>query len=144
MERKLVRSSSDRVLGGVCGGLSQFLGIDSTIIRIFFIILAVAQGGGFFLYLVLWVLIPNENAAAAPGDFQSRMEGVRADFISATSKPNPRANLYVGAALVIAGVLFLLRNLDISWLRWLNFDLLWPLFLIAGGIALLYRRTKTS
>ncbi len=58
MERRLYRSQRDRMLGGVCGGLGEYLGLDPTIIRLIFILLAMLGGHGILLYLILWLVIP--------------------------------------------------------------------------------------
>jgi phage shock protein C len=59
--KPLRRSRSDRIFAGVCGGLGDFFGISAFWFRLAFLI-ALLPGGvpGFVLYLVLWVIIPNE------------------------------------------------------------------------------------
>ena len=46
------------MIAGVCGGLAEYSGIDATIIRILFVVLALAGGPGLLIYLVLWVVLP--------------------------------------------------------------------------------------
>jgi phage shock protein C len=58
--RKLYRSRSDRKLAGVCGGLAQYFGIDATLMRVLFVVLAVLGGSGLLLYVALWIVVPNE------------------------------------------------------------------------------------
>ncbi len=61
-ERKpLRRSRNNRIFAGVCGGLGEFFGINPFWFRLAFLI-ALLPGGvpGFLLYLVLWLIIPNE------------------------------------------------------------------------------------
>ncbi len=65
MQDKLTRSRSDRILGGVCSGLARYFNIDTTIVRLIFVI-AVLSGVSPLLYLVLWVVMPEE-----PLSFQS-------------------------------------------------------------------------
>lgn len=55
---KIYRSRSDRMIGGVCGGLSDYLQWDVSIIRILFIALAISAGVGIWLYLFLWFVFP--------------------------------------------------------------------------------------
>lgn len=55
---KLERSSYDYMLGGVCGGLGKYLGIDSTLIRIIWGLCFLAYGFGFILYILCCILIP--------------------------------------------------------------------------------------
>ena len=56
-------SSTDRMIGGVCGGLAQYLGVDSTLVRLGFVLL-VFSGVSPFLYLILWVVIPSDTMTA--------------------------------------------------------------------------------
>ena len=59
--RYLRRSRSDRRIAGVCGGLGTYFGVDSTVIRILFVLLALPGGlPGTLLYLILWVVMPEE------------------------------------------------------------------------------------
>jgi len=63
--RKLYRSRSNRQVAGVCGGLAQYFNLDATLIRILFVVLAVLGGSGLLLYVLLWIIVPNEPSAAA-------------------------------------------------------------------------------
>jgi phage shock protein PspC (stress-responsive transcriptional regulator) len=54
------RSTSDRWLGGVCGGLAVSTGVESWIWRILFTLLLFAGGAGLILYIVLWIFVPAE------------------------------------------------------------------------------------
>ncbi len=56
--RRLTRSSRDRMIAGVCGGLADYFGIDATIMRVIFVVLALLGGPGLLVYLVLWVILP--------------------------------------------------------------------------------------
>jgi phage shock protein PspC (stress-responsive transcriptional regulator) len=60
MNTPLTRSSSDKFIGGVCGGLARSLGIDSGIVRIITVLLAVFTQVGWIAYLVLWAVLPLE------------------------------------------------------------------------------------
>ena len=61
-ERLLRRSRSQRILGGVCGGLAQYFGTDPWLMRLLFIVFAITAGAGLLLYVVLWVFVPVEDA----------------------------------------------------------------------------------
>lgn len=56
------RSAGDRWLGGVCGGLAQVTGLAAWIWRLMFVLLALCAGSGALVYLLLWVLVPVEDA----------------------------------------------------------------------------------
>ncbi|MEX2502891.1 MAG: PspC domain-containing protein [Trueperaceae bacterium] len=59
MERKrLERTSGDKWLGGVCGGLGRHFAIDPTIVRLIFIVALFGFGTGLLVYLVLWFVMP--------------------------------------------------------------------------------------
>lgn len=56
--KRLYRSKTARLLGGVCGGLAEYFNIDPTIMRIIFILLALLGGLMVFIYIVLWIIVP--------------------------------------------------------------------------------------
>lgn len=56
--KRLFRDTDNALLAGVCAGLGKYFGIDAVIIRLIFILLVIFGGGGFLLYLVLWLVIP--------------------------------------------------------------------------------------
>jgi phage shock protein C len=129
------------MLGGVCGGLASYAGIDPVIVRLFFVIFTLAGGAGILIYLILWIVVPEEGENTGWNDstYSSRIGSMRDDLIDATRKPNPNAIRYIGGAIIAAGLLLLLQNLDIPWLWWLQKDLIWPLILVAGGVLLLVK-----
>jgi phage shock protein C len=57
-KKRLTRSSSDRMIAGVCGGLSDYFGIDAAIFRILFVVFAFIPGPSVLLYIALWVILP--------------------------------------------------------------------------------------
>ncbi|WP_322488547.1 PspC domain-containing protein [Chloroflexus sp.] len=59
---RLTRSATDSMIGGVCGGLARYFGIDSTIVRLVFV-LAVLSGLSPLIYIVLWIIMPKEELA---------------------------------------------------------------------------------
>ena len=59
-EKKLVRPNENRMIAGVCAGLGNYFDIDPTIIRILFVLFAIFVGGGILVYLVLWLVMPQE------------------------------------------------------------------------------------
>ena len=58
MEKRLTRSTTDRMVAGVAGGLAEYLSIDPTLVRLIFVLLALAGGPGLIIYLVLWLIMP--------------------------------------------------------------------------------------
>jgi phage shock protein C len=66
--RRLMRSATDAKIAGVCGGLADYLGVDPTIVRLLWAILAVIPGGivgGIVAYIVAWVIVPKAPMPAS-------------------------------------------------------------------------------
>ncbi len=65
METKRVyRSRTDRMLGGVCGGLGKYLGLDPVLLRVVWAISFFVAGAGFLAYILAWIIIPEEPYGA--------------------------------------------------------------------------------
>lgn len=61
--KKLRRNKIDGVLGGVCAGIGDYVGLDAVIVRIIFVALIVFTGFPLFIYFILWVFVPSDNRA---------------------------------------------------------------------------------
>ena len=70
MEKKLYKSSTDKKILGVCGGIAEYFGVDSTIIRIVAVLLALSGGMGFLTYLILGFLVMSDK----PKDYNEKDE----------------------------------------------------------------------
>lgn len=60
MNKRLCKSSTDKKLFGVCGGLAQFLGVDPTIIRLIWAVLIFCAGTGLLAYIIAALVLPND------------------------------------------------------------------------------------
>ncbi|MDN5273247.1 PspC domain-containing protein [Chloroflexus sp. MS-CIW-1] len=76
--RRLQRTRSDRMIAGVAGGLAKYLGIDPVIMRIAFVIVGLMNGIGVVIYLVLWLLMPNEDAESTTNNLDVAIDEMRA------------------------------------------------------------------
>lgn len=56
--KRLYRSGDERILGGVCGGIGEYLGVDPVLIRILWVLGSLAWGSGIIAYILLWIIIP--------------------------------------------------------------------------------------
>lgn len=150
MPRRLYRSQTNRMVAGVCGGIGDYLSIDPVFVRLFFVLLTLGQGAGVLVYLILWFVLPSEEAVGAGGtmgdhaqrgaaEFADRAREMGSELRESATSANPQARLFVGLVLVLVGGIFLLRNLNIVWLQWLDFSVLWPFLLILGGLLMLVR-----
>ncbi len=61
-EKRLTRVEEDRMIAGVCAGVARYFGVDLTMVRIIFVLLALFASGGVWLYLILWLIMPVESA----------------------------------------------------------------------------------
>lgn len=140
MNRTLTRSRNS-MIGGVAAGAAEWLNADPALIRIAWALLVPITGGAALLvYVVAWVVLPEASAAPA-GDAPPGVDG---DAVSPASAPRPidqgRTQLLLGGGLVLVGLWFLVREYlpDIDW------SFVWPLLLVAAGIAILVTATRRS
>ena len=61
--RRLFRAANDKVLGGVCAGLANYLKLDPAIVRLLFVVITFTWGFGFLLYIILWIVLPTKALA---------------------------------------------------------------------------------
>lgn len=114
--KKLFRSADDRMLGGVAGGLADYLGVTPLITRILFIALVIFGGSGILVYLLLWMIIPRDPLPELSMDDTGRSRAGFPVFLKAT-----------GVALLLA--------LAVTWATGISF--LIP-FVIGMGLGLYY------
>jgi phage shock protein PspC (stress-responsive transcriptional regulator) len=147
MNRRLYRSRTDTILGGVAAGLATYLDTDPALVRIAWAILVPLTGGAALVaYIVAWVVVPEQpvDDAAEPDTLSAAEETtdpVTGERIApaATTAPaasrsiDARAGIVVGIGLVLIGLWFLLREYlpDIDW------GLIWPLVVVGIGAAIL-------
>ena len=67
---KLFRSSTNKILGGVCGGIAEWLGWNPTAVRVLYVVISILSVAfpGILVYLVLWLVMPNAPTAAAAAE----------------------------------------------------------------------------
>lgn len=145
MNRRLYKSPTERVIGGVAGGVAEYLDADPAIVRVIWALLALLTGGIFFvLYIVMWIVVP--EGPLPQGD------GSPPAIDPATGQPVPPApgtwsaqpayrhrrgsgagGLVVGLTLIGLGAYFLVRD----YFPQIDVDRLWPIGLVAVGVLLL-------
>lgn len=159
MYKKLYRSNTDKMIGGVSGGIAEYFEIDPTIVRILFVLAVFFGGGGLIAYIILWIIVP-EKPYVFPGTQQTQYENqseftqskqesetkgansepIKDQFDYATFQQKQKSNTgsVAGIVLVVIGALFLLNN----FIPRFNFGDFWPFILIAIGIGLLLNAKK--
>ncbi|HEY3218591.1 MAG TPA: PspC domain-containing protein [Candidatus Limnocylindria bacterium] len=151
MSTRLERSTTNKVIAGVCGGLAEYLQVDPTLVRVVFVIAGLLTAGVAFLgYLVLVVLMPLPgrptpfvtSSTPASGEPSADAAGQSAAPVASPSDPvsMERRRATFGYFLVALGVVFLLSNLGAF--RIVRWDLVWPLVLVGAGVLLLAQRVR--
>jgi len=156
---RLYRSVEHRVIGGVAGGLAEYFDIDPVIVRLVFVIVALAGGGGLLVYLILWIVLPENTTPnftfqqAKPGYSQSEPSAKEETTYSnpgdsdwkQTTEPSagsPFSNghkerntggLIGGLVLITLGCLFLIDR----FIPNIDFGDLWPVLLVVIGAVLI-------
>jgi len=159
--KRLFRSRKDGLIAGVCGGLAEYFDVDPSLVRLVFILAIFLGGAGLVVYLVAWLIVP-ENPEQSPtasfvknqqmkeevvGELRrlgsSLAERFEATVEDGEERPERRSTVFVGLALIVIGAAFFLKN----FFPWLALESLWPVLLIGVGVLLLIgaaRREKVS
>mgnify|MGYP003810696539 CR=1 FL=1 len=126
--KKLYRSRKERVIGGVCGGIGVYFGIDPTLIRVIWVAALLMAGTGLMAYIVAWLVIPEEPA----GEETSVASRPRVECC----KHFPvKLELVIGIFILALGIFLLLPNLGfLSEYIWRFF---WPALIILSGVMLM-------
>ena len=82
LEKKLYKSSKNKIIGGVCGGLGEYFNIDPTLVRLAFVGLCIVAGGGLLAYIVALIIMPE-----APAGYDSKAQATTNPGPSATETP---------------------------------------------------------
>jgi phage shock protein C len=153
MEKKLYRSQTNRVLAGIAGGLGEYFDVDPTIIRLLFILMIVFGGSGIIIYLILWILMPNnpeENLAIDKDRIKKVAEEIKdkagkmGEEIKDEIKKEPapertkRSGGLFGWILIIVGAVFLINAFSPIAVRFF-FSRFWALGLILLGLIFIVR-----
>jgi len=138
--KRLYRSDTDKIIGGVAGGIAEYLDMDATIVRLLWVLVALFTFGvAFWIYVALWVFLPI-------GD------NTRGQVAKPAIELSQKALSIIAWALIALGVLWLLSNFGILPTIWAGFSvilkiaglLFWPLVLIAGGWLILTKLGYTD
>ncbi|MBU2444391.1 MAG: PspC domain-containing protein [Bacteroidetes bacterium] len=149
MNQKLYRSRTQKVLGGVCGGLGEYLNLDPVLVRVIFIVLAFFHGFGLILYVIMLVIVPQKPIVwqmpgeTAPIDTSTNVSTDEAQqstvFETSQLKQEPsKGKVIAGIVLIVLGVVFLFENI------WPIFDFenFFPIILVGIGIVILWNALR--
>jgi len=120
---RFTRSRSDRVLSGVCGGVGQAIGVSPLVLRVAVVALTLAGGTGALLYVLAWLMLPQEGS-----DRSLALAAVR-DGGGDLAEVLAIGSIVLGAILLVRATGF-----------WFNDAFLWPLLLAGVGLAVIWRQ----
>jgi phage shock protein PspC (stress-responsive transcriptional regulator) len=152
MNKRFYRSSRDKMIAGVAGGVAEYFDIDPVLVRVAFVVLALSVGFGFLAYIVLWIIVPydyihpNRNYYKEPSpDFQEQadfntQESARYKQSIERQEQNGTAKYIISAILIIIGILLLLDNLITDF----KFENIGPIILILIGALILIFANKNK
>lgn len=132
MDKKLKRSSSDRVLAGVCGGIGEYFNTDPVVVRILWVLITFMPGGpGLLAYIVCALIIPEDNGV------------IYQDTSSSSNSSTSNTPIFIGIALVVVGGYMLAKLiLPQHVFRYFNIFRYWPVLLIIGGIYIIINNKR--
>jgi len=123
-DSKLTRSQTDKIIAGVCGGIANQLEVDPVFVRIGFLILLFASGIGFPIYMILWIVMPEngdgDEFIADPAALKERKFGAAGT---------------IGIMLIMLGAYFLLGQWGL-----LGDGLVWVIAVVGVGLFVLLRK----
>ena len=146
--KRLYRSKEDKMIAGVCGGLAEYLNVDPVWVRLVMVILLFAQGIGLIIYIVAWILIPEnpnqrstrKTAAERTVSRVSKKERKVVSEKRVQRKPRHHGDgsAILGLIVILIGAYLLFKNIFV----WLNFSYIWPVALIVIVLYMLVQRGR--
>lgn len=138
--KKLYRSSSDKIIAGVCGGLAEYFSVDATLIRIVFVALALANGFGIILYLIMALIIPKDKKTGTKENARDLAEGAK--HLASQARTSEHGRNLLGLIIVAIGLMVLIKNIMPVPPAWMHTPIFWPIVIIAVGLYLLFHTKR--
>ncbi len=137
MKNRLYRSETDKKIAGVCGGIAEYFEIDSTIIRLIWVISIAVYGTGLLVYIIAAIIMPTKGEIDTKLNIHQDSDEVNEQKNGASDgnfdKEKTR-NLF-GYVLIIVGAILISKRFLV--LKWLSFKFLFPIVLVILGILIL-------
>jgi len=154
MNKKLYRSSKDKMLGGVAAGLAEYFDIDPTLVRVLFVLTFFFGGSGLLAYIIMWIVVPEEpltipftgtqtessDAGAEAGSSKQEGQFDAKAYYESLDKKREKRRMTAGFILLALGLLFLADN----FLPRIRIGDFWPLILVAAGIGILLNSKRNN
>src|SRR5258705_4707024 len=155
MATRVERSTTNKVVAGVCGGIAEYLQVDPTLVRVFVVVATIVSGGlGLLAYIGAVIFMPlpgqpapfvkttNVSTSTLEGATNSGEPSPATPVVVAPEDPEAteRRRASFGLVLIALGAIFLLSNAGVF--RIVRWDLAWPLVFIGIGVLLLAQRVR--
>jgi phage shock protein C len=127
MAKRLYRSATNKIIGGVCGGIAEYCDVDPVLVRLITVVLALTTGVGFVAYIIAMIIIPK-------GDLHE----VQPNMTPSLESSSRWGNLIPGFILIGIGAVLLIKQ--ILW--WYSWQMAWAMILILAGVAMIFWRPK--
>jgi len=141
MTKRLYRSQKNKMIGGVAGGLADYLNLDPILIRVIFVITLFLNGAGFLLYVILWIVVPQESVVSKNQNDFGETDNTETDFVetdksqkSTNHSSNGNGRVVTGLILIGVGIIFLINR----FFPHFDFGDILPFLIIVLGIALIF------
>ncbi|MBP2073226.1 PspC domain-containing protein [Thermoanaerobacterium butyriciformans] len=137
MDKRLYRSRNQVIIGGVCGGIAEYFDIDVTIVRLIWALIALVGGTGILLYIIAWIVVPENPHQLKNSDFNSSdVNEVKDTENAKVVTSGKRSGEIFGWILIAIGVYLLVR----TFIPWYYLKLFWPVILIAFGLLFVFKK----
>ncbi len=141
MEKRLYKSSKNKVLAGVCGGLGEYFGVDPVIVRLLVVVFTLLGGAGLIGYIIAAIIIPSGDAGDISPLYREKSgEGPEANYTGYTpesyEKNNRNTAVVLGIILIGIGGLVVIRYL----IPWIPGELIFAGIVVVMGAYLILKR----
>lgn len=85
-DKQLYRSTTNKMIGGVCGGIAAYFDVDPTLIRLGFVAVTLLGGSGVLVYLILWLVVPSHNSVKSGDTIAQNVEEMKETARKITKK----------------------------------------------------------
>ena len=139
--KRLERARTNKMIAGVCAGLANYFNIDVTLMRVLFVVAMIGGGFGFWMYIILWIVVPEEHLLGQGDTGYKKDEPI--DITPKDEREEKKSGngaLIASLILIFIGLVALADNfLYVAWV-WK----LWPMILIIIGAVILANSFKNN
>ena len=136
MEKKLYKSSNDKVLAGVCGGFAEYFAVDTVVVRLLWIVFTFMGFAGLIAYIIAAIIMPESPLSGSLSDNYTSSDGYGTE--QKTGNKGRSTSIVLGIILILFGGFVLLKY----FIPWIPEDLVFAAALIGLGLFFLVRKSR--